>query len=229
MKNKKLFIVFISLIFLFSFSCLAGSKCPYCGSYDYFLDIVPATCQKSGHREFECYECGNCSYKIYPIIDHDFIESSRVEPTYTSDGFQYLNCSMCGTEKTVIIPMLVCPDHHYIETDRVEPTENNSGAITYQCTICGDSYYSELDYVNPVPPDTSSLAKTVFNGVWGLTDIYVPGFNFTIRQMWLGVVICSISVMIIKHLFNFGGSGVSSRTGSTNKPKISDNRKRDEY
>lgn len=229
MNKSKFIIVFFSLILLFSIPCFAAARCPDCGSSDTGLEKVSPTCQDYGYREYECYECGYYDYDYYPIVDHDYVEYSREEPTYTSTGLQFLKCSWCGKGDTVIIPMLVCPDHQYIETDRVEPTENNSGAITYQCTICGDSYYSELDYVNPVPPDTSSLAKTVFNGVWGLTDIYVPGFNFTIRQMWLGVVICSISVMIIKHLFNLGCSGVSSRTGSTNKPKISDERKRDEY
>ena len=229
MNKSKFIIVFFSLILLFSFPCFAAQKCPVCGSRDTYFGKVLATCQKTGYREFECFECGYYVYNILPIVGHDYVEYKREEPTYTSTGIKFFECSMCGKVETENIPMLVCPDHQYFETDRVEPTENNSGAITYQCTICGDSYYSELDYVKPVPPDTSSLAKTVFNGVWGLTDIYVPGFNFTIRQMWLGVVICSISVMIIKHLFNLGGSGVSSRTGSTNKPKISDDRKRDEY
>lgn len=77
---------------------------------------------------------------------------------------------------------------------------------------------------------TASLGKSFLDSVWGLFNIYVPGFSFTFGQMYIGIAICSISILVIRFLFGFGGSsGHSSRTSSTDKPKISDERKNDEF
>lgn len=76
---------------------------------------------------------------------------------------------------------------------------------------------------------TAQLGQTFFKYLWGLFGIYVPGFSFTFGQMWLGVAVCSLSLLVLKLFFGLGGRGVASRTGSTNKAKISENRKRDEY
>lgn len=77
---------------------------------------------------------------------------------------------------------------------------------------------------------TAQIGKIFVDGVWSLFGIYVPGFSFTIGQFWLGIAICSISISVINMIFGFGGSGgVSSRTSSTNKPKISRERRNDEF
>lgn len=79
---------------------------------------------------------------------------------------------------------------------------------------------------------TASLGKIFMDGVWSLFAIYVPGFSFTFGQMWLGVLLASISILVVRILFGFGGSGpggISSRTGSTNHPKISKERRHDEF
>lgn len=86
---------------------------------------------------------------------------------------------------------------------------------------------------NPHPgmfDTTASLGKAFIDGLWGLFGIYVPGFSFTFGQMWLGVLLCSLSILVIKILFGIGGSGGDSpRTGSTNNPKISKERRNDEF
>lgn len=77
---------------------------------------------------------------------------------------------------------------------------------------------------------TIALGKSIVENVWGLFSIYVPGFSFTFGQMYLGILICSISLLVIKLLFGIGGSGGDSpRTGSTNNPKISKERRNDEF
>lgn len=79
---------------------------------------------------------------------------------------------------------------------------------------------------------TASLGKALMDGIWSLFGIYVPGFSFTFGQMWLGVLLCSVSILVIRMIFGFGGSGsggVSSRTSSTNNPRISKERRRDEF
>ena len=73
---------------------------------------------------------------------------------------------------------------------------------------------------------TASLGKALMDGLWSLFGIYVPGFSFTFGQMWLGVLLASLSILI----FGFGGGpGYSSRTSSTNRPRISKERRNDEF
>lgn len=77
---------------------------------------------------------------------------------------------------------------------------------------------------------TAELGKSFMSGIWSLFQIYVPGFSFTFGQLWLGVALCSLSLWLVKFLFGFaGGGGDSPRTGSTDKPKISEKRRNDEF
>lgn len=201
------------------------------GDCDYRVSASKsATCSSEGYKKYECRDCGD-SYTLTLQIDptaHNMSVVESVEPSYSSEGFERSVCSYCGYEKIVITGEKLC-SHVYDEIGRVEATEDQAGSIAYQCAICGKIIYSELDYVSVVPSDTALLAKTVLNGVWGMTDVYVPGFSFTIRQLWLGMFMCSVSLIVIKLLFGVGGSGVASRTSSTNKAKTSPERERDEY
>ena len=79
---------------------------------------------------------------------------------------------------------------------------------------------------------TVELGKALIDGIWSLFGISVPGFNFTFGQMWLGVLLCSVSIIVVRMIFGFGGSGaggISSRTSSTDNPKISKERRHDEF
>lgn len=78
---------------------------------------------------------------------------------------------------------------------------------------------------------TAALGKTLLSGIWSLFGIYVPGFSFTFGQMWLGVLLASISILVVRMIFGFGGGprGESSRTSSTNNPRISKERRHDEF
>ena len=79
---------------------------------------------------------------------------------------------------------------------------------------------------------TATLGKALLDGIWSLFGIYVPGFSFTFGQMWIGVLLASISILVVRMLFGFGGSspgGISSRTSSTSNPRISKERRHDEF
>ena len=79
---------------------------------------------------------------------------------------------------------------------------------------------------------TATLGKALIDGIWSIFGIYVPGFSFTFGQMWLGVLLASISILVVRMIFGFGGSGsgsISSRTSSTNHPRISKERRHDEF
>ena len=79
--------------------------------------------------------------------------------------------------------------------------------------------------------DAAALGKTFLSGIWSLFAISVPGFGFTFGQMWLGVLLCSVSILVVRMIFGFGGSqrGDSPRTSSTNHPRISKERRHDEF
>lgn len=78
---------------------------------------------------------------------------------------------------------------------------------------------------------TASLGKALIDGVWSLFGIYVPGFSFTFRQLWLGVALASVSILVVRMVFGFGGGsrGEPPRTGSTSRPRISKERRNDEF
>lgn len=78
---------------------------------------------------------------------------------------------------------------------------------------------------------TASLGKVLLDGIWSLFGVSVPGFDFTFGQMWLGVLLCSISILVVRMIFSFGGGsrGESPRTSSTDHPKISKERRHDEF
>ena len=43
---------------------------------------------------------------------------------------------------------------------------------------------------------TVQLGKTLMDGIWSLFGIYVPGFSFTFGQMWVGVLLASVSILV---------------------------------
>ena len=79
--------------------------------------------------------------------------------------------------------------------------------------------------------ETASLGKALMDGLWALFGIYVPGFSFTFGQLWLGVLLASISILVVRLIFGFGGGsrGEPLQTSSTNHPRISKERRNDEF
>ena len=70
---------------------------------------------------------------------------------------------------------------------------------------------------------TASLGKALIDGVWSLFGIF--------GQLWLGVLLASVSILVVRLIFGFGGGsrGYPSRTGSTSRPRISKERRNDEF
>lgn len=79
---------------------------------------------------------------------------------------------------------------------------------------------------------TFLLGKALMGGIWSMFQIYVPGFSFTFGQLWYGLFSVSLSLLVMRLIFGFGGSGSKGdapRTSSTDNPKISEERRRDEF
>lgn len=79
--------------------------------------------------------------------------------------------------------------------------------------------------------DTAQLGGFVLSQCWRFFGIQVPGFGFTFGQMAFGIAICVISLMVLKVFFGIGGrgGGIVYRAASSRKPKISNDRKGDQY
>lgn len=73
------------------------------------------------------------------------------------------------------------------------------------------------------------IVQGIFGPVWALfTDVPVPGLGVSFGALLLAIILIKLSVAIARHVFGFGG-GTGYRSGSAKNPKISDDRKGDEY
>lgn len=77
---------------------------------------------------------------------------------------------------------------------------------------------------------TAALGQVFLSGLWSLFDIPFPGFDFTFRQFWLAVALCGLSIRVVRIIFGFGDAkGDAPRTSSTDNPRISKERRNDEF
>jgi len=73
------------------------------------------------------------------------------------------------------------------------------------------------------------IVQNIFGAVWHFfTDVNVPGLNIPYSWLLIGVILIKLSITILQHSLGIGG-GVDYRSGSSRNPKISDDRKGDEF
>lgn len=72
---------------------------------------------------------------------HNYIETSKVEPTCTQEGSTTWKCEGCGESYTDPIPAL---GHDYQITQQTDASCTEKGAIVYTCIRCNDSYTEEI-------------------------------------------------------------------------------------
>ena len=73
------------------------------------------------------------------------------------------------------------------------------------------------------------IIKAILVPVWSVfTDNNVPGLDVPFSAFLIAGIIISLSIAVVKYGFGFGG-GTSYRSGSARNPKISENRKGDEF
>ena len=69
----------------------------------YGKDIGGYDSTGGGHGSLSSY-CGLWINGGYQALGHDFVETDRLEPTETEDGYIHYRCSKCHEEKTDILP-----------------------------------------------------------------------------------------------------------------------------
>lgn len=73
------------------------------------------------------------------------------------------------------------------------------------------------------------IIKAILVPVWSVfTNNIVPGLGVPFSAFLIAGIIISFSIAVVRSGFGFGG-GTGYRSGSARNPKISDNRKGDEF
>lgn len=74
------------------------------------------------------------------------------------------------------------------------------------------------------------ILSSLFTSVWGLfTGTMVPGLGVSCASLFIAIMIARFSILFIRYVLGFGGSGTGYRSGSSRNPKISNDRKGDEF
>ncbi len=112
--------------------------------HDWKVVSTTGTCGEIGTVNYKCERCGLTKSEEGDIIQHNWVEQSRVEPAdCTTDGSIHYKCSICQQEKDEPIP---APGHNLTLHAAVAPpscTENGNIAYWY-CERC-HNYFSDAD------------------------------------------------------------------------------------
>ncbi len=74
------------------------------------------------------------------------------------------------------------------------------------------------------------ILKSLFASIWSLfTGVLVPGLGVSFGVFFLAVAGIKLSLLILKAALGIGDGGTSYRSGSARNPKISENRRGDQY
>ena len=110
---------------------------------------VAATCTTAGKTEGSyCSVCGTVvkAQENVPALGHNFVETSRVEPTETTDGYAISTCTRCSETQREVLPATgptqcdggaSCPQANF--TDKRAPGYWSHSAIDY-CVANGILY-----------------------------------------------------------------------------------------
>lgn len=194
------------------------------------------SCLEDTYNRTYCAFCKWEKIETIPALGHDLTSGYFGSQDGTSfscetGGIKSIWCKRdnCTYRVSEEIP----PGHTYKEVSLVEPTYHSTGTQTMECERCGHRDYITIPMLvdDGMSADIFSLGQTFLSGTWKLFGVYVPGFGFTFGGMLIGVALVGLSLSVINMVFGFGrrGAGVSARSGSSNKPKISKERSNDEF
>ncbi len=100
--------------------------------------ISSATCESPAKYKKICSVCGYSEeYEVGNALGHNWV-TKRIEPTCTSTGKEYLECTKC--KKQIYTDTIAKIAHKFETSDTKDATCTNTGYIKYQCSICGNSY-----------------------------------------------------------------------------------------
>ena len=99
-------------------------------------------------------------------IQHTWVEANRKAATCTKDGYQNYICSVCGEERSEVIP---ATGHSYKVTKSSEATCTRAGYVMHRCDNCGDTYKEttpalghDYEVVSHTDATCTSSGRTVY-------------------------------------------------------------------
>ena len=140
-KFLKLMIALVAL-FLLGSSALMLASCKeelHKHTWDEGKVTNEATCVSTGSRTYTCSECGDIRIENIPATGvHTWGDPVEYAASCESDAYTIETCTVCGQEKTTILPNTK-RDHNYAE-HLVAATCTAAGSRTLSCTYCNDTY-----------------------------------------------------------------------------------------
>lgn len=101
-----------------------------------------SNCSIPGTRVDTCTICSERRTVTLETKPHELTETSRTEPTCTSDGYIFYQCNNCNHESREKIPKL---GHDNVLIESVEPTCTAEGKNVWHCQRCGNNSEEKID------------------------------------------------------------------------------------
>ena len=140
-KFLKLMIALVAL-FLLGSSALMLASCKeelHKHTWDEGKVTNEATCISTGSRTYTCSDCGDIRIENIPATGvHTWGDPVEYAASCESDAYTIETCTVCGQEKTTILPNTK-RDHNYAE-HLVAASCTAAGSRTLSCTYCNDTY-----------------------------------------------------------------------------------------
>lgn len=114
--------------------------------YDEGIITKEATCTELGIRTFTCTLCGDIKKEIIPLKDHEYSNSSVIEPTCTERGYTTYTCSECGDSYVDTYVNALGHDWGEWITTK-EPTETETGKKKHICSRCKEEETEDIPVV----------------------------------------------------------------------------------
>ena len=105
-----------------------------------------ATCTTDGYVRETCTECGEeLRYEAIPALDHEMVETGRLEPAIGVPGYIEYTCTRCGEKLVENLPGLSEEEHlHQNVTESNAAGCTTEGSVRTYCTSCGEVFRDEV-------------------------------------------------------------------------------------
>lgn len=105
-----------------------------------------ATCTQDGYVKETCTDCGEeLRYEAIPALDHEMVETGRLEPAIGVPGYIEYTCTRCGEKLVENLPGLSEEEHlHQNVTESNAAGCTTEGSVRTYCTSCGEVFRDEV-------------------------------------------------------------------------------------
>lgn len=137
--KKKFLSIFLSCCLLFAsipFSVVSSEtymnmSCEYCG-YPCYPRVQSFPCPDGGIIIYQCTKCMAIHEVKEPPKEHNYTESSRLEPTCEIEGHIEYSCTICNDTYTKELP----PTGHQLGNEQTEYSCTSGGLVYAHCEKC---------------------------------------------------------------------------------------------